>query len=72
MTGRCPKCEADVSVVVEAIRAHDGSSGKTWPAVVFLCKSCRTILSVSLDSDWQAQIVSGQLRMVERRSGSES
>lgn len=71
MTGRCPKCEAEVSVVVEAIRAHDNSSGKTWPAVIFLCEACRTILSVSPDPDWQAQIVAGQLRMVERHSSNE-
>jgi hypothetical protein len=69
MAGRCPKCEADSSVVVEAIRARDDANGKTWPAVLFLCDRCRTILSVSLDPDWQAQIVAGQLKMVGRDSG---
>lgn len=68
--GQCPKCEQGTSVVVEAIRAHDNSSGKTWPAVIFLCEKCRTILSVSLDPDWQAQIVAGRLKMVDPRAGS--
>lgn len=64
MPGKCPKCGAAVHVVVEAIRARDDTAGKTWPAVLFLCDRCHTILSVSLDPDWQAQIVAGQLKMV--------
>ena len=72
MSGRCPKCNVEPGIVVEAIRARDDASGKTWPAVLFLCDRCRTILSVSLDPNWQAQIVAGQLRMVERQSGAEN
>ena len=66
MPGKCPKCELQPGVVVEAIRARDEASAKTWPAVLFLCGQCRTILGVSLDPDWQAQIVAGQLRAVHR------
>jgi len=64
MTGRCPKCERETGIVVEGIRAHDNGAGKTWPAVLFLCEQCRTILSVSLDPEWQAQIVAGRLKSV--------
>jgi hypothetical protein len=64
MPGKCPKCGSAAHVVVEAIRARDDTAGKTWPAVLFLCDRCHTILSVSLDPDWQAQIVAGQLKMV--------
>ena len=66
MTGKCPKCDVASSVLVKSIRARDETSGKTWPAVLFLCDRCRTILSVSLDPDWQAQIVASQLKMVDR------
>ena len=68
MAGKCPKCDAAPSILVEAIRARDEASGKTWPAVLFLCDGCRMILSVSLDPDWQAQIVASQLKTVERVS----
>jgi hypothetical protein len=71
MAGKCPKCGFKSQVVVEAIRAHDETSGKTWPAVLFLCDRCRTILSVSLDPDWQAQIVAGQLKTVGERKFNE-
>lgn len=64
MTGRCPKCESEAGVVVEGIRAHDHGNGTTWPAVLFLCEQCRTILSVSLDPEWQAQVVAVRLKAV--------
>ncbi len=64
MTGKCPKCEAVATVVVEAIRARDEVSGKTCPCLQFLCSHCYTVLGVSLDPDWQAEIVAGQLRRV--------
>ena len=68
---RCPKCEQVTNVVVDSIRAHDTFSGKTWPAVIFLCDKCQTILGVSLDPEWQAtQIVAGRLKMVDSRTGS--
>jgi phage FluMu protein Com len=69
MSGKCPKCQVIASIVVESIRARDERSEKTWPAVQFLCSECRTILSVSLDPDWQAQIVAGQLRSVGLTTG---
>ncbi len=55
MPGKCPKCETVVTVLVEPIRARDETSGKTCPAVQFLCSKCRTILGVSLDPEWHAQ-----------------
>jgi hypothetical protein len=64
MSGKCPKCRADVIVLVEAIRARDEVSGKTCPCLQFLCSQCHTVLGVSLDPDWQAQIVAGQLRSI--------
>ena len=64
MSGKCPKCEALVTVVVESVRVRDEASEKTWPAVLFLCGQCRCVLSVSSDPEWQAQIVAGQLRSV--------
>lgn len=64
MTGKCPKCDATSNIVVEASRARDEVSHKTVPVLQFICQQCRTILSVSLDPDWQAQIVAGQLRAV--------
>lgn len=64
MSGKCPKCEAPVTIVVESIRARDEASERTWPAVLFLCNQCRSVLSVSLDPEWQAQVVAGQLRTV--------
>lgn len=66
MTGKCPKCDTACSILVQAIRARDEAAGKTLPALLFLCDQCHTILSVSLDPDWQAQIVAGQLKMVDR------
>lgn len=69
MSGKCPKCQATANVVVESIRARDERSEKTWPAVQFLCSECRAILSVSLDPEWQAQIVAGQLRSVGEGPG---
>jgi phage FluMu protein Com len=64
MSGKCPKCQVVANVLVESIRARDEGAEKTLPAVQFLCSECRTILGVSLDPDWQAQIVAGQLRTV--------
>jgi hypothetical protein len=64
MTGKCPKCDAMPNIVVEASRARDEVSHKNVPVHQFLCQQCRTILCVSLDPDWQAQIVAGQLRAV--------
>lgn len=69
MTGKCPHCSSDAGIAVEAVRARDSTSDKTWPAVVFMCDQCRTILSVSLDPEWQATIVAGQIRIVDRGSG---
>lgn len=66
--GKCPKCDAAPNVIVVAIRARDDGSGSTIPVLQFLCDECRTILSVVLDPDWQAQIVAGQLRTVGERS----
>jgi hypothetical protein len=36
-----------------------------------MCSECRTILGVSLDPDWQAQIMAGQLKRVGTTSESE-
>ncbi len=69
--GGSQKCREDapnarpiVTVLIELIRARDEVSGRTCPSVQFLCDRCRTVLGVSLDPDWQAQIVIGQLRRV--------
>jgi len=64
MNGKCPKCEAVPNVLVEPFRARDVASERTVPALQFICDRCRTILSVTLDPEWQAQIVAGQLRTV--------
>jgi hypothetical protein len=64
MSGKCPKCQTVVTIHIEAIRARDEGSGKTCPCLQFLCSRCHTILGVSLDPDWQAEIVAGQLRSV--------
>ncbi len=71
MSGRCPKCGRVVTILMEPIRAREEASGRTCPSVQFLCGECRTILGVSLDPDWQAQIVAGQLRSVGSTSESE-
>lgn len=64
MTGKCPKCDAASNIIVEALRARDETSKGTIPVLQFLCEQCRTILAVTLDPEWQAQIVAGQLRSV--------
>ena len=68
MTGKCPKCDVIPNILVAPLRARDENSEKTVPVLQFLCDKCRTILSVTLDPEWQAQIVAGQLRTVGERS----
>jgi hypothetical protein len=50
------------------MRARHDSSQSTYPVLQFLCDQCRTILSVTLDPEWQAQIVAGRLRTIGERS----
>jgi hypothetical protein len=69
MAGRCPSCKVEANIVVETTRARHPESEMTWPAVLFLCEACRTILSVSLDPNCQAEVVAGQLRMVGGEPG---
>ncbi len=64
MNGKCPKCDGTPHILVEARRARDESSQRTVPILQFLCDQCRTILSVTLDPEWQAQVVASQLRTV--------
>jgi hypothetical protein len=64
MEGKCPKCSAVPNIVVESFRARDGNSGRTIPSLRFVCDQCSAILSVTLDPEWQAQIMAGQLRTV--------
>ena len=64
MNGKCPKCDAVPNIIVESLRARDEVSKGTVPVLQFLCDQCRAILSVTLDPEWQAQIVAGQLRTV--------
>ena len=66
--GKCPKCAAACNIIVVPLRARDDVSRTTVPVLQFLCDQCRTILSVTLDPEWQAQIVAGQLRTVGERS----
>jgi hypothetical protein len=68
MQGKCPKCAATPNIIVVSIRARQTVSDTTVPILQFLCDQCETILSVSLDPEWQAQIVAGQLRTVSDRS----
>jgi hypothetical protein len=68
MQGKCPKCDAIPNIVVVPLRARQDDSKSTIPVLQFLCDQCRTILSVTLDPEWQAQIVAGQLRTVGERS----
>jgi hypothetical protein len=58
------KVRCSINIVVEALRARDEVSKGTVPVLQFLCDQCRAILSVTLDPEWQAQIVAGQLRTV--------
>lgn len=67
--GKCPKCAAAPNIIVVPLRARGDVSKTTIPVLQFLCDQCRTILSVTLDPEWQAQIVAGQLRTVGERSG---
>jgi hypothetical protein len=66
---KCPKCAAAPNIIVVPLRARDDVSRTTIPVLQFVCDQCRTILSVTLDPEWQAQIVAGQLRTVGERSG---
>jgi uncharacterized protein YlaI len=66
MTGKCPKCDAVSNIIVESLRARDEVSKGTVPVLQFLCDQCRTILAVTLDPEWQARIVAGQLRTVDQ------
>ena len=68
MQGKCPKCAAAPNIIVLPLRARDEVSKTTVPVLQFLCDQCRTVLSVALDPEWQAQIVAGQLRTVGERS----
>jgi len=71
MTGKCPKCATTPNIVVDTLRARDESSQRTLPVLLFLCDQCNTILSVALDPEWQAQVVAGQLRAVDKGSASQ-
>jgi hypothetical protein len=68
MQGKCPKCDALPNIIVVPLRARDEVSKTTVPALQFICDQCRTILSIVLDPEWQAQVVAGQLRTVGERS----
>jgi hypothetical protein len=68
MQGNCPKCDAAANIIVVPLRARDEVSKTTVPVFQFLCDHCRTILSVALDPEWQAQVVASQLRTVGERS----
>jgi hypothetical protein len=68
MQGKCPKCDALPNIIVVPLRARDEVSKTTVPALQFLCDQCRTILSIALDPEWQAQVVAGQLRAVGERT----
>ncbi len=67
MPGKCPKCEKVVTIACEPVRARDEISGRTCPAIQFMCSNCLTILSVSLDPDWHSQVM-GQLKRSESES----
>lgn len=64
MQGKCPKCAAATNILVVPFRAREEVSKTTVPALQFICDQCHTILSVTLDPEWQAQIMAGQLRTV--------
>jgi hypothetical protein len=68
MQGKCPKCEVVPYIMIVPLRARDEVSKTTVPILQFLCEQCRTILSIALDPEWQAQVVAGQLRSVGERS----
>jgi len=68
MHSKCPKCDAAPNIIVVPLRARDEVSWTTVPVLQFLCDQCRTILSVALDPEWQAQVVASQLRTVGERS----
>lgn len=64
-----PKCMEVPNIIVAPLRARDEFSRRTIPVLQFLCDKCGTILSVSLDPEWHAQIVAGQLRTVGEGAG---
>lgn len=64
MQGKCPRCAAAPNIVVVPFRAREEISKTTVPALQFICDQCQTILSVTLEPEWQAQILAGQLRTV--------
>ena len=68
MSGKCPKCDAVPNIVIIPLRAREQNAARTVPVLQFLCDNCRTILSITLDPDWQAQIMAGQLRTVGQPS----
>lgn len=68
MQGKCPKCAAVPNIVVVPFRARDEVSMRTVSSLQFICDQCQTILSVTLDPEWQAQIMASQLRSVGERS----
>ena len=68
LKGKCPKCAAVPNIIIVSLRARNDVSGTTVPVLQFLCDQCRTILAVTLDPEWQAQIVAGRLRTVGERS----
>ena len=68
MPGKCPKCDCVPNIVVAPMRARDEVSKTTLPVLQFICDQCRTILSIALDPEWQAQAVAGQLRSVGEKS----
>lgn len=68
MQGKCPKCNGVPNILVVPVRARQENPKTTVPVLQFLCDQCHTVLSVTLDPEWQAQIVAGQLRMVGERS----
>ncbi len=68
MHGKCPKCDAVPNILIASLRARSEDSTQTVPVLQFLCDQCRTILGITLDPEWQAQIVAGQLRTVGERT----
>jgi len=49
-SGRCPKCEKLISYVkFEPVDLKEGWGMQVWRGVSYLCPSCSTVLSISID-----------------------
>ena len=64
MSGKCPKCELEISAVTVAFAEIKAANQNSLKGISYLCPHCKTILSVEIDpvamrSSTVSQIVKG-------------